>query len=277
VIVYPEIGMHAATIALAARRIAPVQIAAWGHPVTTGLATIDAYLSVAAMEPDGAQAHYREALHLLPGIGTACPVAREPLADRAEFGLARDRRLYLAPQSLFKIHPDDDATFAAVLARDPSALLVMFASPWPAVTQAFLRRFGRACAAHGVEVSRQVAMLGRFLPGPAYRRLNAVCDIMLDTSRWSGGNTSLDALAQGLPVVALPGNTMRSRQSAAMLRLLGEEKLVARDRDDFVDIATRVQRADCAGSLQAVPERFADPAPIRALGEILYSLHRAAR
>ncbi len=69
-LVYPELGMDATTFALAALRLAPVQCAAWGHPVTTGHATIDAYFSCGAMEPADADAHYTERLIPLPGIGT---------------------------------------------------------------------------------------------------------------------------------------------------------------------------------------------------------------
>jgi protein O-GlcNAc transferase len=63
---------------------------------------------------------------------------------------------------------------------------------------------------------------------------------MIDTLHWSGGNTSLDALACGLPIVTLPGAFMRGRQSAGMLRLLGVVELVARDTEDYLGIATRL-------------------------------------
>ncbi len=51
VLVYPELGMGQVTFALATLRLAPRQLAGWGHPVTTGLPAIDAYLSCACMEP----------------------------------------------------------------------------------------------------------------------------------------------------------------------------------------------------------------------------------
>jgi len=63
---------------------------------------------------------------------------------------------------------------------------------------------------------------------------------MLDTLHWSGGNTSLDALACGLPIVTLPGAFMRGRQSAAMLRLAGVPELVASDRAGYLGIARRL-------------------------------------
>jgi len=63
---------------------------------------------------------------------------------------------------------------------------------------------------------------------------------MLDTMHWSGGNTSLDALACGLPMVTLPGAFMRGRQSAGMLNLLGVPELIARDRDSYLAITARL-------------------------------------
>jgi CRISPR-associated protein Csy1 len=69
ILIYPEIGMGAMNYLLANMRLAPVQCAAWGHPVTTGSSEIDVYFSCEAMEPAGVAAHYRERL-LLPGIGT---------------------------------------------------------------------------------------------------------------------------------------------------------------------------------------------------------------
>ena len=99
-LVFPELGMDATTFALAALKLAPVQACAWGHPVTTGHATIDAYLSCGAMEPDGAAAHYTEALWPLPGIGTsyarpAVPADATPAAARAALGLPPDAPLLL--------------------------------------------------------------------------------------------------------------------------------------------------------------------------------------
>ena len=63
---------------------------------------------------------------------------------------------------------------------------------------------------------------------------------MLDTLHWSGGNTSLDALACGLPIVTLPGAFMRGRQSAGMLGLLDVAELIARDRADYSAISARL-------------------------------------
>jgi len=240
VLVYPELGMDACSFGLAALRLAPRQYAGWGHPVTTGHATIDAFISCAAMEPDGAEAHYAETLVKLAGIGTRyeSPVMPDD-ASRDRFALPDDRTLLLCPQSLWKIHPDNDALFAELLHANPGALLVLFAGRHPAITDRFMQRLEREFAQHGVAVRERV----RVLPQVAhddYLRINLACDAMLDTLHWSGGNTSLDALACGLPIVTLPGAYMRGRQSAGMLELMGVSELIARDRTDYLAIARRL-------------------------------------
>ena len=243
VLVYPELGMHAETFTLAALRLAPVQCCGWGHPNTTGLPEIDWFISSGDMEPEGAQAHYRERLALLPGLGTHYTTPRtEEKAARADFGIPDGATAYLVPQSLFKIHPDNDALIAEVLANDPRGVAVMFASNHDVLTQAFADRLSPALKRRGINLNERVIFLGTGIPHGSYLRLNQLCDVMLDTLHWSGGNTSLDALAMGLPVVTLPGTLMRGRQSQAMLRILGLDELVAKDTDDYVSKAVSLGR-----------------------------------
>ncbi len=120
ILIYPEMGMDQVTFALAGMRLAPRQCVAWGHPVTTGHSTIDHFLSCDVMEPPNSAAHYSEPLTRLPGIGTR--FARPelpPVADRATFSLPTDATLLLCPQSLFKIHPDNDVAVRTIACGEP--------------------------------------------------------------------------------------------------------------------------------------------------------------
>ena len=276
ILVYPELGMHAETFTLAGLRLAPVQVSGWGHPNTPGLPEIDWFFSSAAMEPQGAEAHYSERLGLLPGLGTryALPKAGKP-ATRADFAIPEDRTLYLIPQSLFKIHPDNDELIARVLGEDPRGLAVLFAHSHDAVTQAFGVRLGAAFRRHRMDIHERALFLMPNVAHPTYLRLNELCDVMLDTLHWSGGNTSLDALASGLPVVTLPGEFMRGRQSQAMLAALGAPELIVANADEYVRTAVRIGKDP--GERRAISERLAErrmelferDEPIRALEDLL--------
>ncbi|RFC35456.1 MAG: putative O-linked N-acetylglucosamine transferase, SPINDLY family [Candidatus Nitrotoga sp. LAW] len=240
ILVYPEIGMDQGVLVLAAMRLAPIQCAAWGHPVTTGYANIDYFFSSKLMEPENAQAHYSEQLILLEGIGTyySKPVLPSS-AKRSDFSLPEERILYFCPQSLHKIHPDNDRLMLEILARNKNAVLVFFQATDISITCAFMKRLESALNESGMEKGGQIKILPR-MAHENYLRVNMLCDVMLDTLHWSGGNTTLDAIACGLPVVTLPGSFMRGRQSYGMLKCMGLNELIAHDYKDYVEIATRL-------------------------------------
>ena len=271
VLVFPDVGMAVWSSLFAAMRLAPVQCAAWGHPVTTGSRFIDHFLSCADMEPPGAAASYREALTLLPGLGTRYrPPPQVDSTRRERFGLPLEGRLYLCPHSLYKIHPDTDPLFFELLARDPQAVFVFFAATTSGQRQAFIDRLQRGMQARGLPPRQQIKLLP-YLSRSDFRSVMTACDVMLDPLHWSGGGTSLDALTTGLPLVTLPGRLMRGRQSAAMLRTIGVEELVARDEEEYVAIALRVaqdrayREAVCARIREGLPRLVDRSEPVEAL------------
>lgn len=241
-LLYPELGMDFRVLLLAALRLAPRQACAWGHPVTSGLPTIDAFISCAAMEPDGAQEHYRESLLTLPGLGTRYLSPEIPLpSSREACGLPAAGNLYLAPQSLFKLHPDNDDIYVEILQRDSDAVLVFFRGILDGAARVFRKRLeGRLDQAGINDVQRVI-----YLPMQSrtdYLRINLACDVMLDSLHWSGGNTSLDALHCCLPVVTCPGRFMRGRQSMAMLQQLDCPELIAKSPQELAALAVDVAR-----------------------------------
>lgn len=229
-LIYPEVGMDARLTPLAALRLARQQAVAWGHPVTSGFSSIEHFLSCASMEPHDAGAHYRERLHILPGLGVDYrrPTLPEQLTPDA-LGLDALRPRLLVPQSIFKLHPDGDAVLAGIAQQVPQVQFVLFAPEFPRWMDQYRERLALAFTRAGrcVDEHLVVQPLGtreRFL------QVNLACDLMLDSLYWSGGNTAIDALLTGLPVVACPGATMRGRQSLAMLAQL--------DLDDELVVAS---------------------------------------
>lgn len=238
VLIYLDMGMDSRPQMLAAQRLAPVQCVAYGHPVTSGLRNVDWFLSGAAIEPANAAQHYREQLERLPGLGV---VPTRPPAPASGEWLRRvgDRPLLLCLQSLFKLTPEFDQAVARI-AKATDAQMVFFEFPIHCVHR-FEERLSRAFEAHDLDASRHVRMLPRrdyaeFLGGVA------AADLVLDSIGFSGGATSLDALSVGTPVVTIDGEFMRGRQTAAMLRMLGLEALIAADVDAYVEITIALCR-----------------------------------
>ncbi|MBW4696503.1 MAG: tetratricopeptide repeat protein [Aphanocapsa lilacina HA4352-LM1] len=243
VLIYPDIGMEPKTTLMAALRLAPVQCGAWGHPVTTGLPTIDYFFSGEAMEPDHPQRYYTEKLVLLPRIGvcyTRPPLPAEPAA-REHFALEAEQVVYLSCQSLFKYLPQYDYIFAAIARQVPRAVFVFVAHPSPHVSGLFEQRLQRAFAASGLDSRNHCRLLPR-QSYTGYLHLLQVSDVFLDTFDFSGGNTSLEALAFALPTVTCPKAFMRGRLTYAMLKVAGIEQTIARDEAEYIAIAARLGR-----------------------------------
>ena len=218
---------------LAALRLAPLQAVAWGHPVTTGLETIDCFLSGAAMETPQGDAHYSERLLRLPGLGI-CYARPAATPAPAPLALPDGARGYLfCPQTAAKLHPGHDALFAAVAAACPDHPIVLTPHARAHVRDALAARIGAAFRRAGLDPERHLRVLP-MLPWPQFLGLAQGAHAMLDSLDWSGGNTTLETLAWGVPVVTLPGATMRSRHSAAMLALGGLDELVAEDAAGYV-------------------------------------------
>ncbi len=278
VLVHLEIGMDPRIQILGGLRLAPVQCAAYGHPVGTGLREIDFFLSGDAMEPANAQQHYRERLVRLPGLGV---VPSRPPQPGKDSGLSREpgRPLLLCLQSLFKLVPAFDGMLARIVAAT-DAQVIFFESP-AALAPRFLERLGRAFATHRLALDRHVQVVGRRSHAD-YLGGIAAADLVLDSTGFSGGATSLDALSVGTPIVTLEGEFMRGRQSAAMLRLLGADELVAADADAYVDLAIALCRDEALrDSLRArlranAARLFADDEVLPALHAFLFDAARSS-
>lgn len=241
ILVFPEIGMLPLMMQAAALRLAPVQCSTWVHPVTSGLPTIDYFLSSDLMEPEDAPTHYSEILIRLPNLGIAYaqPNIPPPTQPRSAFGLPDEAVLYLVSQTLCKILPDQDAIFAAIAQQVPSAQFIFIARPNDWIAAQFCERLDRAFAQVGLDSQQFCRMLspqGR----SEYWHLNQLCDVFLDTFAWSGGHTTLEAIACGLPVVTYPGQFMRGRHSYAILQRLEMRATIAANPVEYVEIAVRL-------------------------------------
>ncbi|MFC4820516.1 tetratricopeptide repeat protein [Dokdonella ginsengisoli] len=252
VLIYPETGMDPVHHVLASLRLAPVQCVLYGHPATSGLLNADFFLSGAALEPDDAASHYREQLVRLPGLG-ACP---EPVAlaagDARAPAPADGAPLLLCPQNPLKLMPSFDAVLADVAART-QARIGFFARDG-LIAQRFRARIERRFADAGLDARRSLA----FLPVQAYEDYLAAvraAPLLLDSTGFSGGATSLDAFAVGTPVLTLRGAMARGRQTAAMLDVMEIGELVATDAQDYAAKAAALLRD--ASLRQDVRERIA--------------------
>lgn len=281
ILVFPDIGLDPLSHVLASLRLAPTQVALYGHPVTSGHASIDYFVSGDALEPSSAEAHYRERLVRVPGLGARPMAPVEPGdASWARRLRADGRPMLVCAQNLQKVQPAFDGVLARIAAA--SHARVVFFDRAPGLTRRFTARLRRAFDRAGADAANQIHVE----PSRPYRDFVAglqAADLVLDTPGFSGGATSLDALGVGAPVLAFEGDRARSRQTSAMLRLVGAPELIARDADQYARLACELvadgsRRAALSEKIRrGLPALFEDTKPTEAFAEFLRNTALARR
>lgn len=281
IIVYPEVGMDPMTLKLASMRLAPSQMAAWGHPETTGLPTVDYYLSAELFEPEDGQETYSETLVRLPGLGSCYrPLTAPPTGiDLPALGLSPHLPVLLCPGTPYKYAPAYDAVLTDIAKRLGACQFVFFISEYRELSEKLRARIAASFRREGMNAEQ----FCRFIPWQdrgTFYGLMRKADVYLDPTGFSGFNTAMQAIECGLPVVTVEGRFMRGRFGSAILRKIGLDELVADNTSEYADIAAKVaQDRNYRSVLSARIEQrraalFNDPASLRFLEEFFLDVAR---
>ena len=238
VLIYPEIGMNPMTVKLASLRLAQVQIASWGHPETSGLPTIDHYLSAKYLEPMDAQDNYTENLICLPNLG--CHYHPEQVTsmppDLANLGIDNTVPILICPGTPFKYAPQHDHVLVEIAQKLGKCQFVFFTYHLSGLSEKLRQRLEIAFAKSNMNFNDY----GRFIPWQeqsAFYGLLKRADVFLDTIGFSGFNTAMQAVECGLPIVTGEGRFMRGRLASGILRRMDMAELIADTEETYVNLA----------------------------------------
>lgn len=261
VIVHPAIGMSGVAYQMAALRLAPVQMTAWGHPVTSGLDTVDYYLSSDLMEPENGQDHYLENLVRLPGSGLAYPRITDGPGQKTKQDLGLpDKYLFIA-QNVMKLNPQWDFLYKRV--QDETGLPLAVIGGMTAGEEVIVKRRFEKVGLNTIWLPRMVR--------PDYLTALIGCTVSLDPPAWSGGNTTIESIHFGVPLVTLPTEFMRGRHSLCFLKQAGLERFIAKDADDYVRIASEVVKTQERIPDGAAEALYDNVEPVEALNDLFRS------
>ena len=216
-----------------ARKPAPIQMTWMGYVGTTGLQAIDYLLADRHEVPAGAERWITERVLRLPD-GYLCyePPAHapdvSPLPARAHGYVT-----FGSYNSLAKITPQVVETWARILERVAGSRLALKYLGLEAASAR--RRLTELFAARGI-ASDRLDLLAASPHGELLRQYQQT-DLALDPFPYSGGLTTCEALWMGVPVVTSPGETFAGRHALSHLSNVGLTDTIARDLDDYVELA----------------------------------------
>ena len=229
--------MHNRLLAFA-RRPAPLQVSWLGYFNTTGLATMDYFISDPWSSPPGQDRYYVEQLLRLPHTRFCYQAPEYMPAVSALPAPSKGYVTFGCLNNLSKVNEKVLALWSEVLRAVPGARLMLQTAALDDLPNR--SRFRELCAQLGIAPDR-LEMRG-FAPFEQVSASYAEIDIALDPFPFCGGMTSLEALWLGVPVITLPAETIASRQSASMLMNLGLPQLIAEDAAQYVGRAVELAR-----------------------------------
>lgn len=277
VLIYPDIGLDPMTTKLASMRLAKTQLAFWGVPETTGLPTIDYYLSAEDFEPPHAQDYYTEQLVLLPHMGCTYPrlavMPKEP--NLSGLGISQDRPILICPGAPFKYAPEHDRVFTEIAVRAGECQFVFFVNAdRNNYSEILKQRLGLAFSQAGIDINRYVVFIP-WQPSAMFFGLMRRAVVFLDSIGFSGFNTAIQAVECNLPIVTRQGKFMRGRFASGILQRMGLSELVTHSNEEYVGLAVRLVRDkafhhDIKKQMEARSHvLFEDVAPTAAFQEFL--------
>ena len=250
-IFYPEIGMCPKVQFLASLRISPLQFCGWGHPISTGSSEIDFFISSDLMEPtfkDNKNLAYSEKLVKLKGLGIDFSPKIFP-KHTSVINMDEKKAKLIVIQSLFKILPEDIDVYFKILEQNSFINFTFIKDESIEVTNKFINIIKNQFSLYFKNNLNSFNFEKTFIFLNAMKRKEFIQNInnyhvVLDTFNWSGGNTHLEALLSGIPVVTMPGKYMRSRHTFAFLKKINQLNLIAEDKKHYCEIVKKLLNND---------------------------------
>lgn len=255
-LIYGGLGPQSAQLyALASQQMAPVQAVLGAYPLSTGLESMQYFLSYDWLEAPEAEAHYSESLVRLSGTPLRNVSLPEVFYARSDFKLPQERRTYLCPVAPVVHHHDFATTLAALLAEDPDGQVLMPGTGSPALDTAYMARFR---AQHGALAERLF-----FLPPLDEKALLSLvreADVLLDPLYAGMTHPCWRLIKLGTPIVTWAAPWARGRYASSLYQQLGLSESIAPDPASYastalalaLDPAHKVRYRDAARELAPI-------------------------
>ena len=259
IIIYPDLGMKVLPTLLAYSRLAIVQITTWGHSETSGIDTIDYYVSSKWFESNSAQDGYTEKLILFKTLGTfyfspntifidnnannannANLVLDKPyiFKTKQELGFPEGVHLYCCMQTFYKMSPEFESALARILQLDRDGIILL-SNGFP-YCHSHLARLKRVIGQENMDAGRI-----RWIPAvdkPAFLNLVAISDVVLDPFPFGGCNTTFEAFDYNIPVITWPGERLHGRFTYGLYGKMdmADCECIVSNGEEYAQIAARV-------------------------------------
>ncbi|PKO46941.1 MAG: glycosyltransferase [Betaproteobacteria bacterium HGW-Betaproteobacteria-22] len=239
-----------------AMKPAPVQISWLGYLATTGLKSMDYYLTDQYMAPAGMlDDQFTETLIRLPANAPFVPYAFAPEVSTLP-ALHNGYITFGCFNRIEKITAEVVDLWSRVLLAIPTAKILLGAMPQQGSYEHLIQWFSDHAVSSNRLIFRQRSDMQTYL------ELHREVDICLDTFPSNGVTTTCHAAWMGVPTLCMTGDRLSARGAMAIMCHLGLADFVAETQSDFIGKALNL--TDYLGPLAKIRtslrERFSQSA-----------------
>lgn len=244
VLVYCDIGMNTNTYLLSFLRLAPVQINTWGHSDTSGVDSIDYFISSQLFESHDAYMNYSEKLVLHESLSTYY----YNRINVHQFNLTKQLHDYLLPTnqyialisaSVMKFHPIFDDIINKILSLCENMIMVILVSGSKQIAdESHVKLYKR----WNISISKSNLNRIHFMNHVDYENfinLVKLSNIVLDTYPFGSCNTALDSFSVNKIMVGCQSNLINGRFVYGFYRKMGISDLMIDNVSSYINMVCR--------------------------------------
>ncbi len=210
---------------------APVQISGIGYFNTTGLNTVDYFLSDCYCASDNMSSYFCEKIIRMPHSHICyTPLGQMPKVEDAPC-LKNGYVTFGCFNNFNKVNDFVLSLWAEILAEIPAARLVLKSSIFD--NNQGRQYVNRLMKKYKINIDR---VLLRPFTKEYLNEYNDI-DIALDTYPYTGGVTSCETLYMGVPLISLCGKRHGARFGCSILKNIGMDELIAYSAQEYIDKA----------------------------------------
>ena len=256
---------------------APIQVIYLGYFATTGLPTIDYWITDQVLHPNDTEEKTSETIWRLP----RCYVGYEPLKNAPEITELPSKKTGIFTFSSFnnlrKLTPETFALWIEILKAVPNSRLVLKCASSDVFSPLITEKIQTPFVEQGIDPKR-IFLYGAFATDEEHLDLYNQVDLHLDSIPYTGCTTTCEALWMGVPTLTLAGTRKMERMSASILHSVGLDDCIANSAVEYVQKAIALaQNPDYLQSLRSNMRERMQHSPLLDVKNIASTLEAAYR
>jgi predicted O-linked N-acetylglucosamine transferase (SPINDLY family) len=236
ILFYPEIGMDIFTFICGSHRLAPIQISTWGHSETTGMKSMDYYISSKYFNNEKDQKYFSEKLVLLNSLGTYYIPMKNTIdnVDKQKiyklFKIDPNKNIYNSLQTPSKICSYEFLNIVKkILSNDPNGIFITL----------YFTTIEKNFIINNLDSYKNQVRLFRYQSRTNYQKLLTISSILLDPFPFGSLNTSLDAFIFGKIVLTMPSNKINGNFCTGFYKKMEILEPISNSSEEYINKALK--------------------------------------